>query len=172
MIRENTRTALCCRCFTLPLSPEQLWENYHHYVILGFGDHLCDPGYPPRDDFDRGPIEDVEFYIEHFRYIGYRPPSFARYEHKDPEINPLIHFYTCDLLNPRTGLCSIHGNRPRICQIYMYCEHPTSCDSFWCSCHPSGDLRREFQNLITNPGGFIKAANRLIEKFTEEEEPT
>jgi len=139
----KTRTALCCRCFTLPLSPEELWENYDHWVVQDWHSHMQDVEPPPRDSNERGAIEGIEWLIEHMRYIGYRHRSFANYEIRPTSV--YLHFYTCDLLNHRTGLCRDYENRHKMCRSYTFCEHPTNCESIGCLYHSCGSLVRDYQ---------------------------
>jgi hypothetical protein len=40
------------------------------------------------------------------------------------------------LLDRRTGMCTDYQNRHDMCRSYGFCEHPKSCESIWCACHP------------------------------------
>lgn len=157
------RTALCCRCFTLPLSPDELWENYTHWIVLGYRDHIHDKLPPPKDGFDRGEIEGIEWLVTHLRYIGLRPTTFANYSQPINK-SELIHFYTCDLLNPRTGLCTSYQNRHRMCASYRNCEYTDTCESLHCLCHPASDLIRQYQQDILDPKFLIKAPLKVTVK--------
>lgn len=146
---NHQQTALCCRCFTLAMSPEEIWENYQHWVVEGWREvaksqrHMWRGIEVPLDANGRGEIDGIEWLVEHLRYIGYRAWEFGRYEHVKTG-REVLHFYTCDLLNRRTGMCRDYANRHYMCRVYRVCEHPSACESIWCGCHPVGQFIGEY----------------------------
>ena len=142
-------TAMCCRWFSLPFSPEDIWENYIHWVVDGWWDEaergafvapLTTVSLIPATPDTRNMIMGVAWLVEHLRYVGLRP-SGTVYKTKTGQAD-LLHFYACALLNPRTGMCQGYATRHEMCRIYLRCGYQ-DCDSLWCEAHPSAKLRME-----------------------------
>ena len=129
--------ALCCRSFPLRFAPEELWENYEHYVV----------GSSDSDDaFGRGPIRDIAILAPMLRYIGFRAgnPNGVLWT---CNIEEPRHLYTCIHLARESGLCRIHHWKPDMCRIYMNCEYP-DCES---GCNLSKEIRSGFESWQRSP---------------------
>jgi hypothetical protein len=142
--------SLCCQCFTIRLSPEELWENYEHYV-LNKGD------YPDKNDHSK--FIDIEITVPMLRYIGMSC--------KDPATGVIqpepMHLYTCSHLKNKE--CSIYytQKRPFMCTAFprknchykgcesTKCEYHGSCDWVWYNTVQKETLEKVTENECSEP---------------------
>lgn len=95
-------TGHCCQRFTLPLSPDEIRENYDAWRAQ-----------KSEDSNKRVPLEDIWLLAPMVRYLGFL--------HSDSNGDPSPegrHWYRC--VHLQDGNCSIYEHRPRMCREYPY----------------------------------------------------
>ena len=95
----------CCRCFSLPHSPAELWDNYDRWAN---GVEEPPPG-------QTGILIDIHILAPMVMYVGTRPPDWAGFSHADPG-----YYYTCKHFSAATGDCTIYERRPQVCRDFPY----------------------------------------------------
>jgi hypothetical protein len=142
--------------FSLPVSPDELIENYEHYIINNIKNR-CDKN-------NHREFMDIEKLIECLCYVGYYSQgnlisrgykTNITYIPGSIDYEGCGHFYTCAWLNHQGG-CSNYENRPKMCTDYIKCEY-RDCESFSCSIH---SLNKE--NSVTNT---IESFQNLLETY-------
>lgn len=108
----------CCRRFTLPMNPEELYAAYlywlnHSAESINKNSHICDNNtlYSRHDRL----IQDIHLIYPMVIYLG----KF----NKTPEgfsIDHEIYHYTCKHHDQKTGNCTIYDIRPSMCKLYPY----------------------------------------------------
>jgi Fe-S-cluster containining protein len=87
---KKPQTAMCCRRFTLPCSPEDLKKNYQ----------LC---------------KDIDTVVDMVIYLGYKAENVL-----GEPTDYYQHLYSCKHLNKRKGTCKIYEKRPAMCSGFPY----------------------------------------------------
>lgn len=127
-MRKRPEAGLCCREFTLPYGPEELWENYEHF-------YLIEGPRTPRDANGHCRFEDIEILAETLRYVGFRIPQY----HEGLNPGPPRYRWTCSNFDQVAGRCGDYENRSDMCRSYPRpwegCEW-AACESEWCGAHP------------------------------------
>ena len=97
----DATSAMCCRNFTLPFSPEELKVRYCEWL----------------DAFNKGkpyyPLKDIHLV---YPMLIYKGKFKAETTGEDSAIEQ--YHYTCKHLDRHTGTCSIYDIRPDVCKTY------------------------------------------------------
>ena len=114
MARRNCCKGDCCRRFTLPLSPEEIAENYR-----AWRQHEL-KGRRGKDHFGHRLVDEIWLIAPMLRYIG---ESDVATDGK--KLNSKFHWYACVHFDGKD--CGIYGIRPKMCRDYPYgrkCQYP------------------------------------------------
>ena len=108
-------TGHCCKTFTLPMSPDELWAAFHRWKIgAGNSTPMSNRG----DETTKQIIGEIYLIAPMVIYLGYKklPYKQVRPEEKVER----HHLYTCKHFDTKTNNCGIYEHRPQMCRDYPY----------------------------------------------------
>lgn len=118
-------TALCCRNFTLPYSPEEIKERYLE----------CLDAFEKNDSHGAKRIKDILLVYPMLVYLGFYSVSGSELGGKSGEVT--AHRYTCKHLDREKGVCTIYDIRPHLCRSYPdpkgHCEYLNCASRSFCN---------------------------------------
>jgi Fe-S-cluster containining protein len=99
--KEPSRcTGHCCRRFSIPEPPEEIWKRYEAWQ---------------KGSSDRRLTVDIHIIAPMLIYLGQSSYDCDGLTMREPK-----HFYTCKHFNTESGDCTIYKYRPQMCSEYPY----------------------------------------------------
>lgn len=113
----------CCESFTMPQSPERIWEMYKDWQSRGGASGRLWPQ-----------LNDIHIIAPMLIYLGMVDVDPA----DGMKLAEPIHRYTCKHYDKETNGCSIYEFRPQMCRDYPY---GSRCRYEGCTMRPNGNER-------------------------------
>ena len=110
-------TGHCCRDFTLPYSPDELWQSYNAFLAMRNGEVPVQVGDILYRSQPRIP-QDIHLIAPMVTYLGHYDTPAS--QNTVPEVMRLEHHYTCKHYDAATHNCTIYDIRPAMCREYPY----------------------------------------------------
>lgn len=123
-------TGHCCRDFTLPMGPEELWASYARWMAGGEKRSL-----PSMSGAAETPLYlDVHLIAPMVVYKGYHNRDSKRINPSDEGLlgkpESKAHHYTCKHFDPKAKACTIYEYRPAMCRSF---PGPFGCNYLGCT---------------------------------------